>query len=345
MTAKHGITIGGVIVTLVVVCAVTAGILAIWKANITGEKTYEDDLARYRKIDPKLIIYRELQGAAFSTGFAEARGIAVDGRGRIYVAGDKAIRTFENGEKVAEIPLSQPPRALTVGKDEWIYAAMKDHVEAIGPDGSVMKLPSAGEKAVLTSVAVSGADVYAADAGNRIVHHYYKLDRHGTIGKKDQAEGIDGFIIPSAYFDVATDDKGMLHAANTGRHRIETYTRQGKLAAKWPSQLSNEIEGFCGCCNPVNFAITPEGNFVTAEKGLTRVKLHNEDGIFLGVVAGPESFAQHDSICASKGSEGCNIGGLDVAVDAAGRVLVLDPFTAQVRIFVRKDQPSAKSGK
>ncbi|MBM3243119.1 hypothetical protein FJZ31_43220, partial [Candidatus Poribacteria bacterium] len=48
--------------------------------------------------------------------------------------------------------------------------------------------------------------------------------------------------------------------------------------------LSMDIDGFCGCCNPVNFAMLPDGRFVTCEKGLPRVKIYDADGTFSGVV-------------------------------------------------------------
>ena len=63
---------------------------------------------------------------------------------------------------------------------------------------------------------------------------------------------------------------GLLRVVNPGRHRIEAYTFDGDLEFSW-GKVSVGIEGFCGCCNPVNFAILSDGSFITCEKGLTRV--------------------------------------------------------------------------
>jgi hypothetical protein len=83
------------------------------------------------------------------------------------------------------------------------------------------------------------------------------------------------------------------------------------------------VEGFCGCCNPTHMAILPDGSFVTSEKGLPRVKIHAQSGELKAVVAAPDSFAEHTV-------------GLDLAVDSAGRILVLDPVARAVRIFSEK---------
>ncbi len=83
------------------------------------------------------------------------------------------------------------------------------------------------------------------------------------------------------------------------------------------------LDGFSGCCNPSNFVILPNGSFVTSEKGIIRVKIHNPAGEFETVVATPNQF--------EKGTTG-----LDLAVDSDGRILVLDPKKGMVRIFSKK---------
>ncbi|HQU73469.1 MAG TPA: hypothetical protein PLG66_14295, partial [Calditrichia bacterium] len=65
------------------------------------------------------------------------------------------------------------------------------------------------------------------------------------------------------------------------------------------------------------------GSFVTSEKGLARVKIHERTGDLRTVVAAPGDF--------QKGTVG-----LDLAVDARGRVLVLDPRMGAVRVFEKK---------
>ncbi|MHC4574448.1 MAG: NHL repeat-containing protein [Planctomycetota bacterium] len=121
---------------------------------------------------------------------------------------------------------------------------------------------------------------------------------------------------------------------NPGRLRIEAYTFDGDLEFWW-GEFSSGIEGFTGCCNPVNFAILADGSFVTCEKGLVRVKVYGPDGTFVGVVAGPEQLVEGGTARTCYFPAQCQAGGFDVAVDSTGRVLVLDTMKNVVRIFSR----------
>ena len=162
------------------------------------------------------------------------------------------------------------------------------------------------------------------DAGNRIV---WKFDKSGNvlqrIGKRDVAKDIPGIVIPSGFFDVAVDSDGFLWVANPGRHSIENYTLDGDFRTSWGA-FSMDIDGFCGCCNPTNFIILEDGSFITSEKGIPRIKVHNQLGEVVSVVAGAEQF-----------DEGTV--GLDLAVDSNQRIFVLDPKRKRVRIFAKKE--------
>jgi len=326
---------------LAAIAIVIAGV-AVVRLDTTGKKgsglgkEFVYDVKELAKIDPNLILYEEAT-EAISTGFTDSHAIKVDSQGSIYIAGDKAIRVFaENGDLLNEINLADGPRCLTVAGDSKIYVGMKDRVEVY--DGRGKRLAtweSLGADAVLTSIAVSKNDVFVADAGNRIVLRY---DTSGNlinhIGEKDKDRNISGFVIPSPYFDLAVGRDGLLRVTNPGRHRIEAYTFDGDLEFWW-GEFSAGVEGFCGCCNPVNFAILEDESFVTCEKGLTRVKIYDAEGAFVGVVAGPEQLVVGGAALIDEWASAGKGGGFDVAVDAAGRVLVLDTIKNVVRIFTR----------
>ena len=115
---------------------------------------------------------------------------------------------------------------------------------------------------------------------------------------------------------------GNLWVANPGRHQLELYTPAGELLRSF-GQSGNAIDQFLGCCNPSDFALLSDGRIVTAEKGVPRVKVFKDDGHLQTVVAGPDSF-------------GDNRAGLDIATDSAGRILILEPGTASIRVFAAK---------
>jgi hypothetical protein len=134
--------------------------------------------------------------------------------------------------------------------------------------------------------------------------------------------------VPSPFFDLAFGPAGELWVVNPGGHRVQRRSLEGRTLASW-GETSLGPEGFSGCCNPSHLTLFPDGSFVTSEKGIPRVTRHGRDGRFLEVVAGPASFAPLAL-------------DLDLAVDASGRILVLDPLRGQLRIFRRG--PGAGAG-
>ncbi len=328
----------GVLISLAVVVAVVAvvrlDVLGSKGGGLGKEFKYEvDELAR---IDPNLIIYEE-SAKPIKTGFANTHSIAVDSKDSVYVAGDKAIRIFtRSGDRLGEIKLNDTPRCLTITANGTIYTGMKDHVEVYDAQGKQKaSWDGLGQNAILTSIATTEDNVLVADAGNRIVIRY---DIEGSIinkiGRRDTFNNIPGFVIPSPYFDLVIPKDGLLRVVNPGRLRIEAYTLDGDIEFWWGSPTA-AIEGFCGCCNPVNIAVLPDGGFVTCEKGLVRIKIYNSEGSFVGVVAGPEQFGAGGTSKICMVPEECQTAGFDVAVDSEGRVFVLDTVDNIVKVFSR----------
>jgi hypothetical protein len=331
-------TVIGVLIALAVVIA----IVAVVRLDVLGSKggglskDFKYDVDELTRIDPNLILYEE-SGEAIKTGFARTRGVAVDSNGSIYVAGDKAIRIFaQDGNRLGEVKLDDTPGCLIVATDGTIYAGLKEHVEVYDSQGQKQaSWDSLGEDAILTSIAASEENVFVADAGRRIVVQYDKAGNIiKNIGKKDTFRNNPGFVIPSPYFDVTAPRNGLLWIVNPGRLRIEAYTLEGDIEFWWGTP-SAAVDGFCGCCNPVNIAMLPDGSFVTCEKGLVRIKIYNSDGTFVGVVAGPEQFGAGGTTKICMLPEECQTSGFDVAVDREGRVFVLDTVDNIVKMFTR----------
>ena len=101
----------------------------------------------------------------------------------------------------------------------------------------------------------------------------------------------------------------------------------GKLLGHFGRFDGRNPEGFPGCCNPTNLAVTRQGHIVVTEKAVARVKVYTADGGLLAVFGGDDL-----------DRNGKN---LDVAVDAQERVYVADPVRLQICVFAPPASPPA----
>ena len=140
------------------------------------------------------------------------------------------------------------------------------------------------DKSFITSVASNHTRVAYADAGNKMV---VILDKQGRV-EKIIGQNDGQFILPSPYFDVALDSTNNLYVANTGHRRIETRSPDGKLTDEF---------GEPGMA-PVHFAdvailltlLLPANGFITAEKGINRIKILGKKGEFIEFVSSGNKF-------------------------------------------------------
>ncbi|HUW57894.1 MAG TPA: hypothetical protein VMZ92_14735, partial [Planctomycetota bacterium] len=66
--------------------------------------------------------------------------------------------------------------------------------------------------------------------------------------------------------------------------------------------------------------LTRDGNIVTAEKGLPRVKVYDPTGKLLAYISQRDYFPKEAK-------------GMDLAADSKGRIYVLEPFGGVVMVF------------
>ncbi|HGJ64645.1 TPA: hypothetical protein ENS27_04565 [bacterium] len=316
-----GIIIGIAIIIAVAIILRTA--MTVDKKTTIGN-AFIYDINELTKTDPNLIKYKEIN--KIKTELQNPTGIATDSNDRIYVSGDKSIKIFDNqGNIESEIKLTDYPKCLAVADDGNIYVGMKEHLEIYNQSGSrIAKWESLGTNALITSVDANKDNVFVADAiGKKVLIYDLSGNQKNSIGK---------FIIPSPYFDLDVALDGLLWIVNPGPHKLEAYTLDGNMQLSW-GETSIGIKGFSGCCNPVSFAILPDGRFVTAEKGVPRVKVYSNTGVFESVVAGAEAFKDTVGVYNPDDTKDTRKA-LDVAVDSIGRILILDPIEKTVRIFI-----------
>jgi DNA-binding beta-propeller fold protein YncE len=252
-------------------------------------------------------------------------GLAVGEQGRIYLAGRPGVVIFDAAwNRQGELPTPQPAAAVALGENGKVFVAERQRVHVFERDGRETAgwgTPGAGsgQLSYVTALAVAGTDVWVADAGNRVVHRFASTgDFIDDFGGRDPATGAPGIVCPSPYLGCAVAADGTLWVGNPGKWRVEHYDLNGRMVEAW-GRNGLSAETFAGCCNPVTLAVTPEGNFITAEKGLARVKLLDRTGKLLAVLPRDE-FSMQSS-------------GMTAAADQAGRILVADPASDKVVIF------------
>ena len=319
--------IGLALVALPVAAAVT-----VWqlkqdqdKNNDELERGFKYDDTALRQIDPKLIGYHEV--GKLSAGMAKPTCMGIGPAGQIYIAGDRLAKVLDSrGAEILSFPLDGEATCIAAGLAGDIYIGVGSHVQVYHSDGKFKaSWVSLGVGSQISSIAVGEKSIYVADSGSRVGHLVvFDLDgnRTGELAKENPKAGIAGIITPSTHMNGAVSADGNIWVANPGRHQLEQYSPAGELL-KSLGQSGTGIEQFLGCCNPSDFALLSDGRIVTAEKGVPRVKVYKDDGHLVSVVAGPDNF-------------GANRQGINLAGDAQGRVLVLEPGTSDIRIFAEK---------
>jgi hypothetical protein len=238
---------------------------------------------------------------------------AIAARGEtIYVATGKTVfRVDPETQRLSRAGDStRPILAMTLAEGQ-LYIATKTKVRRLGnPTLVTLSSPS-----VITSIAVQGKLLFIADAGRRTVWRY------SASGKKHWPIDGEGFDVPSPYFATLIDTAGLLRVVNPGRQRVEAYTTDGLYESPLTWGTSGAaLNQFAGCCNPTYLAQLPDGRFVTAEKGLPRVKLWTMSGEFVTLIASAEQFKGPSAIAG-------------LATDGDGRVYVLDAEGECIRVF------------
>jgi hypothetical protein len=222
---------------------------------------------------------------AFDPGNGKLKAVAVMKNGNIILGGDSFISAYDGDLKPLWNKKTEAPvTALSVWGDS-VFASTQELIMVLNKKGE--KLDEWGpfeDNAIITSVSSNGSYVAFADAGNKLV---FILDKKGNV-KQMVGQSGEPFIIPSPYFDIALGDDNQLYVANTGKRRVETRNIDGTILGYF-GEPGTAPGAFCGCCNPAHFALIP-GGFVTAEKGINRIKLLNIKGEFTEFVSSVNNF-------------------------------------------------------
>jgi DNA-binding beta-propeller fold protein YncE len=249
---------------------VTSGKASTQKTENASEPAIQDQWIISREMTPE-------EGPLLS--------VAVSAKGEIYLGGDSWLSCY-NRQLSRKWTLKTSGRISSVAVNgDTIFASSGETILLISADGKVISEWGPYEaNSIITSLTANKLYVAFADAG---VKRVFILKKNGElftmIGQSDRK-----FIIPSPYFDVAFYGLSTLFVANTGNRRIETFTTDGRYI-NYFGEAGTAPEAFSGCCNPAHFAVIPQG-FVTAEKGINRIKILDPDGKFIEFVSSQNKF-------------------------------------------------------
>ncbi len=94
-----------------------------------------------------------------------------------------------------------------------------------------------------------------------------------------------------------------LWVAENSRHRVCQYNREGELISKFGKGSRTGMEGFSGCCNPMNVRIASNNEIYTSESSTGRIKRFNASGKMLAYVGKADA------------AEGCNHSAIGISPD------------------------------
>jgi hypothetical protein len=205
--------------------------------------------------------------------------------GIIYIGGDSFVSCYDKDLKLIwNIKTPYPVTSLS-NYGDTIFASAIDKILIITSGGEIRdEWGPFEDNGIITSVTSNSSSVAFADAGNKIV---FILNKSGDV-KKLIGQNDGQFVVPSPYFDVALGTDNTLFVANTGHRRIETRTIEGEVKSYF-GEPGTAPGAFCGCCNPAHFTIIPNG-FITAEKGINRIKILSQTGEFVEFVSSKNKF-------------------------------------------------------
>lgn len=253
----------------------------------------------------------------FEPGKGQLNAISVTRNGKIILGGELFIACYNKDFNLEwEYKPEMPVTALTVSGDN-IYAAIQNVILVLNQKGEKSDEWGPFESdAYITSLAANDRLLAFGDAANKKV---YLLNNTGVM-KTIIGGPEDPFILPSFYFDVAIDPEDNLYVANTGNRRIEKRKIDGTLVSYF-GEPGTDKNAFCGCCNPAHFILIP-GGFVTAEKGINRIKILDEKGEFTEFVSSVNRFVPALP--------------LDIASSDGSVIYGANPADSKVYVFKRK---------
>lgn len=278
------------------------------------------------RIEKKKVLTRDIPGlpadmwhvhTMHQTEVQGLKSITYCRHGNIAAGGDGFIILYDKDFKTLWQRKTDETVTALGAWDKIIFAALRERIDLYDLSGN--KVGSWGPfmpDGYITSVVSNKNYIVFADAANKAV---FVLNNDGDvisiIGKEEER-----FIVPSLFFDVSIDNEDNIYIANTGMKRIEKHRVNGETVSRI-GEAGNDPAGFTGCCNPSHFTLYRNG-YITAEKGINRIKILDSEGKLVEFVSGINSFERGVP--------------LDIAAGAGDDNLIYAAYPADSKIYVFK---------
>ena len=193
------------------------------------------------------------------------------------------------------------------------------------------------------SLILTSDSLFVADSGNRCLYRFvsgeliaktFGLAQPRNIHFSLWDDTFRGFVVYASPITMTiSPTNDLLYITNPGRHRVEVFTQNGTYRPdlSW-GEPSGDLDGFVGCCNPIDIAALDDGRILTVEKAISRIKIYGTDGKLDCVVAGPDTL---DEVPAKLGRTPAEPGGryFSAVPLSNGRIAVFDYEYSVVRVF------------
>jgi serine/threonine protein kinase/sugar lactone lactonase YvrE len=251
-----------------------------------------------------------LDGANEKAQFRNPSGIAVDGRGYVYVAdwGNNSVRKID-------------PVGMTV--------TIAGDLEP----GYVDDVGTAARFRELNGIAVdAGGVIYVADTGNHAIRKITPDGRVSTLAGSGVAGFADGFGRAARFaypYGVVVDAMGTVYVADAGNHRIRSVRADGTVTTVAGSGTAGFADGASATARfaqPYGLALTGNGTLYVADEENNRIRRVASDGT-VSTVAGTGALGFRDGAT----SEAVFNRPHSLALDSSGNLYVADVFNHRIR--------------
>ncbi|MGE5277262.1 MAG: flippase activity-associated protein Agl23 [Acidobacteriota bacterium] len=250
--------------------------------------------------------------------FAEPRGLAVDGRGNLYVADTKnsRIEVFDSDGKflrafgrkgAGEGELNEPCGVAVDSEGQvWVADTWNHRIARFSAEGQPLGAFGDPDRSLFgpRSLVLSRDALFVADTGNKRI---VRFDRNGKkTGEFGEAgSGPGQFVEPVG---LAVDASGNLVVADTGNHRVQVIDPEGKFLRQFP------VDGWKDFYTEPYLAIGPGDAVIATDAWAGRIAVYDAAGNLR------KSFKAGTDLKQPTG----------IAVDAFGRLNVSDRGTNRI---------------